>query len=308
MTDASPSPTVTLEDLLHPLDVETFVAENLGRRAVYIPGDAARFSKLLSRDSFFDLVDNPKSDVFIGNVDKDRRFHQFVIDNSRARSMLACGFSLQVEELHLLDQGLMELANNVREALGLHPAMEAAALLSPPDKGYPVHIDANPDVWIIQIHGSKRWRYSKERATENPLSWAMATADKAWGGDRWDCLEKPDEREFSESVLTPGDVLYFPGGTWHATQALEESLSVIIASVNSTWPDFFFSVLRDKLLERPQWRNIPAERGNDMQAVLRSRLDELQEMIGTVDAGELDKALVAAREKRRRGAYRQNEG
>jgi ribosomal protein L16 Arg81 hydroxylase len=261
----------------------------------------------MTRDSFFGLVDNPKSDVFIGNVDAEGRFHQFTIPNQRARSMLACGFSLQVEELHLLDAPLMALGNSFRERLGIYPAMEAAALLSPPDKGYPVHMDPNPDVWIIQILGSKRWRWSKKPATKTPLSWAMATKSEAWGGDPWDTLRRPTGDEIEESVLTPGDVLYFPGGTWHATQALEESLSIIVANVNSTWPDFFFNYLRDRLLADPDWRHIPPSSTVAMNEVLARRWKELQDTLAKISPQELAEALEAGRLDRTKGAYRQRE-
>jgi ribosomal protein L16 Arg81 hydroxylase len=298
---------LSISSFLSPLSKAEFVESYLGRRAVYLPGDPKRIEGLMSRDSFFDLVDHPKADVFIGNVDADGRFHQFTIENRRARSMFACGFSLQVEELHLLDPQLMDLANTFREELGIFPAMEAAALLSPPSKGYPVHIDSNPDVWIIQVLGKKRWRFSKEPAVQSPLSWAMATKEKAWGGDPWAQLDKPDESEFADHVLTPGDVLYFPGGTWHTTEASEESLSIIVASVNSTWPDFFFDQLRDGLLARPDWRHVPAASANDMRAVLMSRLAELQEVVAGLDPDALVDALDSGRKRRVKGAYRQHE-
>lgn len=298
---------IKTSDLLQPLGVETFAQQYLAKRAVYMPGDASRLEGLLTRERFFHLIDNPKADVFIGNVDPEGRFHQFIIPNKRASSMLACGFSLQVEELHLLDSRLMEVANRLREDLGLYPAMEAAALLSPPSKGYPIHMDPNPDVWILQISGEKRWRFSRKPATPWPLSWAMATPTAAWGGDPWEALEKPGDHDFEEAMMTPGDILYFPGGTWHTTEATEESLSVILANVNSTWVDFFFEELREKLLPNPAWRYIPPTANSSMLDVLQKRYEEMTEVVGALDPKELIQKLESRRLLRRKGAYRQSE-
>jgi hypothetical protein len=58
--------------------------------------------------------------------------------------------------------------------------------------------------------------------------------------DRYPFLEvpyPPDEREFVEELLSPGDVLFFPAGTWHQTELIDLSLSLTMTCIPKTTAD-----------------------------------------------------------------------
>jgi len=296
-----------IEEIFQPIGIDVFYRDYLGKQAVYMPGPESRTSHLMTKESFFELANNPKSDVFVGCVGNDKRFHQFTVENKRARSFFECGMSIQLEDLQILDDNLLSLGNLIREELQLYPAMEAAALMSPPAEGYPIHMDPNPDVWILQVTGSKKWSYSKKPAVSVPLSWATVTETAAWGGDTWAELRRPTDDDFVTHTLTPGDILYFPGGTWHTTSACEESLSVILSNVNSTWTEFFFKEFEAQLLERKEWRYIPSNRDSNIRSVLQERHKEFLDFVSNYDLDKLASRLEAARQTRAAGAYRQKE-
>jgi ribosomal protein L16 Arg81 hydroxylase len=79
--------------------------------------------------------------------------------------------------------------------------------------------------------------------------------------DRYPFLEvpfPPDEREFVEQPLSPGDVLYFPAGTWHQTQSVDLSLSLTMTCIPKTTADVVDDTLRSSLSRLESWRsNVP---------------------------------------------------
>jgi ribosomal protein L16 Arg81 hydroxylase len=301
---------LNIEKILSPLSVEEFTNDYMGKRAVHLPGNAEDVAHLIDKDGVLELCKNPKADVFAGKIDERGAFHQMQIDNPNARHLYACGWSLQVEELHFLKKEFMALANYIRAELGVYSAMEAGVMLASAGKGYPFHFDPNPDVWIFQIFGAKKWFYVEEPAIDRPLEYSILPR-----GDRNPLsssphyeLGRPNLEDKKEIILEPGDVFYFPGGTWHAAEAQEECCHVIIASVNSAWTDVFFDLLKDKLLDRPAWRQIPEDnetRKQHLSEVSENRLADLKAAVDSLTIDEIAAALRAGRKKRDKGAYRQ---
>ncbi|MGW7548365.1 JmjC domain-containing protein [Streptomyces sp. NPDC054770] len=143
----------------------------------------------------------------------NRRRQAFVqeetIDPARLRQLLVSGASLS---MHNCDQWIPELAgitNGIRRVVG-RPAM-AGMFLSPPGaSGLPCHTDV-PDVFAVQLDGTKTWRVYE------PLPGPARQRVVAEG-------ELP--KAALEVTLEPGDVLHVPAGSPHIATAGPVSLHV----------------------------------------------------------------------------------
>lgn len=303
---------LTIEKILSPLSVSEFVNDYMGKRPVHLPGAVDDVKHLIDRQGVLDLCANPKADVFAGTTDPQGGFHQIQVQNSHARHMYATGWALQVEELHLLNPDFMELCHLIRDQLGVYSSMEAGVMLSQAGKGYPLHFDPNPDVWIFQVFGAKKWTYCPTPAIDRPLEYAILPRGdkKPLSSSKHYELDRPNPDELTEVMLEPGDVFYFPGGTWHAAEAREECCHVIIATVNSPWTELIFDALGDKLLPNAGWRQIPQCHETQtvpFDQVVAARLAELKTMVNNLQPADFEEALAAGRIMRRKGAYRQGE-
>ncbi len=292
--------------MLAPMDVTEFKRDYLHKRPILMRGDASRVERFMDRKRIMRLVQNPKVDMFITQIAKGA-FHSTIVNGGQAETMLDCGFSLQCEELHLVDPELFELSNAFRDVLGIYSSMDAAVVVSPADKGYPVHIDTNPDVFIMQAWGEKHWRWGKEPAYRNPLSWAGLFGTKVWSQEKHHDLKAPDESLFDEATLTAGDILYFPGGVWHGTQAQQESGSLIVSDAVSTWPDFFLGAVRDKLCDNTDMRQVPPSSPDSIKKVLAQRWDELKKTLDEIEIDDLLEEFKKGRDVRSSGSSRQND-
>ncbi len=308
LTSAGP---LTIEKILSPLSVDEFCRDYLGKKAVHLPGRAEDVAHLITREGVLEICANPKADVFAGIVAPTGGFSQLQIKNGHAPHMYANGWSLQVEELHLLEPKFMELATLIRDQVGLFSGMEAGVMLATEGRGYPMHTDPNPNVWIFQIFGRKKWTYAKRPCVDRPLEYSIMPR-----GDRlppsnspyYDMGPRLGPDDVAEVVLEPGDVFYFPGGTWHAAQALDECCHVIIADTNTTWADVLMPAIRDRLLPRAEWRQVPEDHGADraaLKAALMARLDDIKQVIDGLSPDEAWQIVEDGLAERRKGAYRQ---
>jgi len=300
---------LTIESICSPLTVEEFVNEYMGKRPVLLKGPRP-LQHLIDKEGVFRLCANPKADVFAGVIDPKGAFHQILIKNDNATHLYATGWSLQVEELHLFLPEFMELSNTVRDGLGIYSSMEMGIMLSQPGKGYSLHYDPNPDTWIFQIFGRKKWTYSKKAAVHRPLAYSLLPRGdkKPSSSSPHYTIDRPDESDLETVILEPGDVFYFVGGTWHAAEAIDECCHVILGSANAPWTDVVYSALTKRLLPNPEWRHIPEDnpaRHEHLDSVAKQRLAELRKAVAELTPEELLAAVELGRAEKRKGAYRQ---
>lgn len=106
---------------------------------------------------------------------------------------------------------------------------------SPPGAGFAMHLDGD-HVIVAQLVGRKRWWYGARPALPGALHPAKADAQgrAVWAAPREGLvrnddgtpLQVPDRDALQTCVLAPGDRLYLPPGTWHATEAERHSVAV----------------------------------------------------------------------------------
>jgi hypothetical protein len=122
--------------------------------------------------------------------------------------------------------------------------------------GVTCHLDTE-EVFSIQLAGRKRFRYAPAADLPNPWGRQFNPGDpcdddlypQVGGG-----FPDPAKAHFETAEMAPGSVLFMPRGTWHETEASEDSLSVSIIVRMPTALDCALEALRARLLQDPRWR------------------------------------------------------
>jgi len=278
-------PVKTATELLAPLKVDDFIQNYWGKKPIHIQGNPDKFNSFFDREDFFEYSRSPRADMFMGKADDKQHFHQLSTTAYNARALFRLGMTIQMEDVHWLNTPVRELLVGLKHELGLYCGMEAAAFLSPPGAGYGIHYDPNPDIWALQLSGTKTWRYSPEPAAQYPIE-HVTLNPSGKPQTNWVDIERPNEDEFLEAHLEPGDVFYFPAGTWHTAAATEESCHIVLASQIAPWTEFVLEILRKKLLHKTEWRQIPLHHHaweHAMNDVLKERMGELVHTVQELD-------------------------
>ncbi len=203
-----------------------------------------------------------------------------------------------------INDGFEPLASycaGIKTALSLPGSVFMSCYASPDGHGFGTHFDPHPS-FVLQIEGSKRWRFSAKPA----LRWPPAILLNArvvpemvrrytWAQVRFP--DEEDEKTFVEQVLTPGDVLFLPAGTWHNARAVDYSLALTMACSPMTAADFVNDLVRSRLSGSVQWRRdvppVPMEatRPGRLPPVVKrffeARLSELREDVQSLRVEDL---------------------
>ena len=145
----------------------------------------------------------------------------------------------------------LELALNIPSG-----SARITAWVAPPGEGTSLHLDAE-DVISIQLSGTKIFEIAEPAALPFPAGYqycpdAPAVADlypQVPGGF-------PDAKTavFQSIDMQPGSILVLPRGHWHRTRCTEASLALSVILSPPTRMDWALSVLRQRLLSFPAWR------------------------------------------------------
>jgi poly-gamma-glutamate synthesis protein (capsule biosynthesis protein) len=294
-----------LTHLLDPVDVGYFMANYWGRASLYIPGSTAKFAHLFSRSKFFrtagQRIDQgtsrpPGRGVLLhaGYQGTDGNHHQFAIEPEQIPSLLGAGLTIQAERMHTAYPGLGTLARTLKEQIRIPGEVDVAAFLSPAGGGYGLHYDAVV-MWVLQIAGAKRWWYSPEPVVLSPQVNRIPSAGEREQGV--DGLYRPETMQ--EQVLSPGDVLYLPPGTWHRVRAESESLHLCLTVRYSDCLQLVGAILSPTLLARAEWRQLPMppaapgdleEMDCGLEGLFAERLQELRTAVAALRPIDLFRA------------------
>jgi poly-gamma-glutamate synthesis protein (capsule biosynthesis protein) len=294
-----------LTRLLDPVDVSSFMASYWERASLYIPGSATKFADLFSRSKFFRTVgqriDQGTSRplgrgllLTAGYQGTDGNHRQLGIEPEQIRSLLGAGLTIQAEQMHTADPALAALARALKEQIRIPGEVDVAAFLSPAGGGYGLHYDAVV-MWVLQIAGAKRWWYSPEPVVPFPPANRIPSAEEREQGV--DGLYRPEV--MAEQVLSPGDVLYLPPGTWHRVRAESESLHLCLTVRYSDYLQLVSAILSPTLLARSEWRHLPmppAAPGDlkrmdpRLEELFAERLEELRTAVGALTPIDLFRA------------------
>jgi hypothetical protein len=175
--------------------------------------------------------------------------------------MLRKGATLCVNQMELRVPQLARFIGAIKRQLGYMGKVSFNSYLSPPHTGFNWHFDARVAT-TLQIEGTKRWRYSNRTAVEWPRANGVLRSDRTGryadpraGVEPWERIPPFDERDTSEALLEPGDLLVLPAGTWHdACGGSDGSLALNLSFTPVPYTNLLGNLLDAMLRADPGWR------------------------------------------------------
>ena len=286
--------------LLAPVTPREFLSRYWGRRPLYIPGAAHKFAELgFDLPTLTKAVDHrvPQGFLEVRFVGRDDRL---TAGPSRPEDYRPTeGITLQAFRICDRLERLASFCAGIKIGMSLPGTVTMTGYAVPAGMGFRTHFDCQPN-FVLQIEGTKRWRFSAKPEVAWPPLNVTHAGRAAELMDRYPFLEvpfPPDEREFVEQPLSPGDVLYFPAGTWHQTESVDLSLSLTMTCIPKTTADVVDDTLRTSLSRSESWRsNVPPVLARDLRpgqlppSVKRffdARLAELRRQVRSLRAEDL---------------------
>jgi hypothetical protein len=190
-----------------------------------------------------------------------------------------------------LDPRLSAFAARLKNELGVAGPVSTYASLSPTGDAALPHYDSS-HVFVLQLEGRKQWKLSPRPVVVNPSRGRRISA----GGEvdsvgllEDENIEQVPIYDLETVVLEPGDMLYVPPGTIHATLALEPSLSVMVNFAPPRFDALIELIVRRTLGGDPKWRGLPAAGPGGVNTdYVNEGLELLRGILAGIDAGSLD--------------------
>lgn len=213
-----------IQHLIDPLDLDTFLTEYNGRKAVLIPGAADKFPGFFGWEDITHVLNY--SGVGYPTV-------KFVNNRQglpaealqRADHWLKQGATLVISHVQNFDPVVERFCS----ALGrdMNTRINVNSYTSwPANQGFDTHYDRH-DVFIVHLAGDKEWAVF-EPTIKHPLERETGPQGKP-----------PEDAEpYLECTLTPGDVLYIPRGHWHYAISKTPCIHFTVGPVSRSGIDF----------------------------------------------------------------------
>ena len=218
------------------------------------------------------------------------------VDAEAALALYRSGMALILDHAERHLPRLEEYLHRIAFELGLARNAVARTILyaSPPGGGNSPHFDANANI-VVQLRGTKRWTLAPHTQVPLPTDrWAMNMGPPSPELAGYLDAPLPEQlpQEGAEVIaLEPGSVLFVPRGTWHATEASEDTLALNFTYSQPTWADVVSAALRQQLLKDVQWRELAdgigspdPERSGPCLARLSELLHQLQGQVLELEA------------------------
>jgi 50S ribosomal protein L16 3-hydroxylase len=231
---------MAIQELLGNLPLGEFMSEHYLRLPFALAGGCAALGHLGTWEVLqaiwphegVDLIASGQQGVWQGPPPKS---------NADARRMVDQGYTLAIRHAQRHHPGLAELAADfARDFLA---PIDVQLYVTPANSpGFGWHYDFE-EVFVLQTAGGKEWWLRKNTVNPWPLGESL-----------------PDDMRYAAEImplmhcsLKAGDWLYIPGGYWHRTAAVEESISLSVGVAAPTGLDAF-DFLRTRLVESLRWR------------------------------------------------------
>ena len=191
-----------------------------------------------------------------------------LVDPGKVYREFGDGATIVLQSLHRYWRPLTRLCRDLELRL-THPVQVNAYVTPPSSRGLGLHADEH-DVFVLQVHGRKRW----------------AVYQPGPGGD-----PKAPGARLLDIVLEPGDCLYVPFGFPHAVWT-ERSASahLTVGVLTYRWRELLGDAVA-RVLDDPGFaESLPAgfaEEPAALAGAVAERLGELQRRLGKLDPAEL---------------------
>ncbi len=229
-----------LRALLAPVTPEEFVHDYFGKKPLFVKGFAGKYRGLFDGQGFQQALTapGPLPDDFL-RASFDRKTTEgtsakptssdggdwvskpFRASVEQAVPLFKAGATLCLTQVETRVPSLDPFVAAVKRQLGYPGKVTFNAYLSPPRTGFNWHFDSRI-ASTLQIEGSKTWRYSNRTSIEWPRANGALRSDGVGvytdpkiGIEPWEQLAPFDEKDITEVLLEPGDLLILPAGVWH---------------------------------------------------------------------------------------------
>jgi len=248
----------TLAGLIAPRSAGEFLRDCWPAQSFVGHGDPSRLPAFLRGPELASV--DALSRVYRGTLrfTSGRRYQKMVgIDQVNAASLYRMGLTVQFEDIAPFVADAVPALRRLEAELGIPTgSARASVFASPQSDGLSEHFDAQ-DLFSIQLKGTKRFRIAPVSELPSPCGTQFVP-----GTEPFDFLYPqasagfPDAAgaEFTTVDMQPGTVLYIPRGTWHATEAGGDSLSVSIGIYLPSAADCVLEQLQLLLVQDREWR------------------------------------------------------
>ncbi len=224
------------DQVVSPLGADAFLRDYWLKDFVHIPGQAGRFTNLLSWSELNAILEQhrltpPRLKLYRDGHPLDpvhyltpAMFGVPRLDAGGLAVSLAQGATLILDDVQELAPRVRELMHMFQDVLHTDAFANLYAGWHT-QKAFDLHWDAQEAV-VIQLCGRKRWRVYRP-IRPHPLKNDIEPAPQPTGAPVWD------------GIMTDGDTLYIPRGWWHEAFPLDEpSLHLTISLTPPTALDY----------------------------------------------------------------------
>ena len=174
-----------------------------------------------------------------------------------ALEMYRAGHTIYLGDVAPFIKGSRIFLRELETELGVTPGCSRFGVFaSPRNDGAAVHYDTN-DVFSIQLRGQKKFNIAPVKELVNPtgMQYSRGTAPRPFHYPQMRSgFPDPTDAEYTCVDMSPGTVLFMPRGTWHYTEASEDSVAVSIIVDPPPAIDTVLEQIKFTLLQEPRWR------------------------------------------------------
>jgi ribosomal protein L16 Arg81 hydroxylase len=185
-------------------------------------------------------------DLFLVNAEREIKAPEYtvqgdIIDVVKLYQLHGDGATIVLNQFHRAHAALAEMCAALE--LDFSAPFQTNIYLTPPQaKGFKAHFDTH-DVFILQLHGAKRWRLYG-----TPIALPLT-------GQGNEALQENPGLPSMEVDLHAGDTLYIPRGLVHDAPSLDDtSLHATVGVLSYTWTDVMLEALAKSVLADPAFR------------------------------------------------------
>lgn len=242
---------ISLENLLFPIDVDRFFAEYWENDVLVVNRDQpSYFKSFLSLDDLDAFVATGGLDgSVLSMVDAKREiapddylFPTGVVDPVRAFGLFAEGATLILQQLQGRHGPLAQLCRAMEARFGYRFQTNVYFTPAGSAQGFKPHWDSH-DVFVIQVAGSKSWKIYDTPMTLpdrtvhfDPKSYELGAVTRSF-------------------TLNAGDIAYVPRGVVHDAQSTDDmSLHITLGCMSTTWREVLHAAVDALSLTNPRIR------------------------------------------------------
>jgi 50S ribosomal protein L16 3-hydroxylase len=229
-----------LQELLGPVTPAHFMAVYYCKLPYASAGGCFSAKALGTWDVLGEVLAHPDVDLIVARG-SERWSGPPPRNSTEGRALVDQGCTVGIRHAHRCHEGLATLAADFRSDFGA--PIDVHLYCTPAEQpGFSWHYDAE-EVFVLQTAGSKEWSLRKN--TVNPWPLVETLPD--------DMHHEREIMPLMRCTLEAGDWLYIPGGYWHSTRALEESISLSVG-INAPAALDILDSLRPHLAQSLLWR------------------------------------------------------